>query len=352
MGKTVKLKKIYFPAIHTAVLEEFGEQDLEQLPENMVAIRTHISTVSCGTELANILGKRVGKRVPNKKIDGADSFPRQCGYTGAGEVVAVGKGVTKVAPGDRVIYFEKGGNHQNYNLVYENYVTQILEGVSDSEAALTFIASFSMAAIRKIKLEIGESSMVMGLGLLGQLATALLHAAGAAPVIAADPIPERREEALRNGADIVLDPLLPDFAEAVKKLTDGGVKTAIEVTGVGAGLNETLDCMAKFGRIALLGCTRDSNFTVDWYEKIHQPGITLVGAHTNARPKIESSAGYFTHEDDIKCVMKLCRYGRLDLKRIVKETHAPQEAPEVYRRLMEERNFPIGVQFDWWRLDG
>lgn len=346
MEKTVRLKKIYFPAIRTAVLEECGEQDLNQLPDNVVAIRTHISTVSCGTELANILGKRI----PSEKVGGADSFPRQCGYTGAGEVVAVGKGVTKVAPGDRVIYF--WGKHQNYNLVTEDRVVRILEGVSDSEAALAFIASFSMAAIRKVKPETGESSMVMGLGLLGQLATALLHAAGTVPVIAADPIPERREEALRNGADFALDPLTPDFAETVKRLTDGGVKAATEVTGVGAGLNETLDCMAKFGRIALLGCTRDSNFTVDWYEKIHQPGITLVGAHTNARPKTESSAGYFTHEEDMKCIMKLCRYGRLDLKRIVKETHSPQDAPEVYRRLMEERNFPIGVQFDWHRLDG
>ena len=91
------------------------------------------------------------------------------------------------------------------------------------------------------------------------------------------------------------------------------MKTAIEVTGLGAGLNQTLDCMAKFGRVALLGCTRDSDFTVDYYRKVHGPGIQLIGAHTMARPSCESAPGYFTAEDDMKTLIKLCALGRNNL---------------------------------------
>ena len=207
-----------------------------------------------------------------------------------------------------------------------------------------------MAAIRKTRLEMGESAIVMGLGILGTIAVKLLRLAGAVPIIAADPNPKRRESALSNGADYAFDPLDKDFADKVKAVTNGGVNVAIEVTGVGAGFNEALDCMAKFGRVALLGCTRNSDFTVDYYSKIHGPGITVIGAHTMARPNAESHPGWFTHRDDIKALFKLCGGKRLCLENIIEETHSPVDCSEVYNRLIFDKEFPIGVQFDWRRL--
>lgn len=110
-------------------------------------------------------------------------------------------------------------------------------------------------------------------------------------------------------------PCQEDFARQVKDATHGGVNTAIEVTGVGAGFNEALDCMAKFGRVALLGCTRNADFTVDYYKKIHGPGITVIGAHTIARPNVESHPGWFTHRDDIQAALRLCAGGAAELGR-------------------------------------
>ena len=187
----------------------------------------------------------------------------------------------------------------------------------------------------------------MGLGILGQLAVMLARSAGAYPIIACDPVEDRRIEALSNGADFVLDPTKEGFSEQVKNLTNGGVKTAIEVTGLGVGLNQTLDCMAKLGRVALLGCTRSSDFTVDYYHKVHGPGITLVGAHTSARPEVESYPSYFTHEDDIKTVLNLCGGKRLSISNLIKEMVLPKDCQAVFDRLAKDRNFPIGVQFDW-----
>ena len=123
----------------------------------------------------------------------------------------------------------------------------------------------------------------------------------------------------------------------------------IEVTGIGAGLNGILDCMAPFGRVALLGCTRNKDFTVDYYKKVHGPGITLIGAHTLARPKDESHGGWWTLPDDIAALMRLTEFGRIDLAKLVDETHSPEEAGEVYDRLAKEKSFPV-VQFDWRKL--
>ena len=240
------------------------------------------------------------------------------------------------------------GNHQLYNVVPRDKVTKIAsDDITFEEAAIFHIGTFPLAAIRKTRLEIGESTLVMGLGILGLLAMQLARAAGAAPVIAADPVAERRQIAQNLGADYAFDPTEPDFAEKVKEVSGGGVNTAIEVTGLGAGLDQALDCMAKFGRVALLGCTRSSDFTIDYYRKVHGPGITLIGAHTNARPKEESHPGWFTQKDDILTQMRLSELGRLDLKKMIFETHSPAECGAVYDRLVADCNFPPVVQFDW-----
>lgn len=336
--KNVDLKRIVITGYKKTEYQCTEKIDLENPHKDTVIVKTAVTTISCGTERANLLGERV-HGIP------AGAFPRRVGYAGAGVVVSVGEDVKNIKVGDRVTY--SWGSYQNYQVLSEKQVIKLPDEVSFSEAAFTFISTFPMAAIRKVKPELGESMLIMGLGLLGQIAVQFARAAGVVPVIAADPLKERRDEAIANGADYALDPLENNFAEKVKELTNGGVNTAIEVTGVGAGLNEALDCMKRLGRIALLGCTRDNNFTVDFYEKVHYPGITIVGAHTNARPDIESSAGLFTHWDDMNCSLNLIKGGRVDFKRLVKETHSLNEASEVFTRLANDKNFPIGVQFDW-----
>ena len=208
-----------------------------------------------------------------------------------------------------------------------------------------------MAAIRKCRLEIGESAVVMGLGILGLIAVQLLRAAGAVPVIAVDPVESRRKKALELGADAALDPFADGFADRVKQITHGGANVAIEVTGNGKALDQVLDCMVRFGRVALLGCTRHSDFTIDYYHKVHGTGVSLIGAHTMARPKVESSQGMWTQHDDAMSILRLCAAGRLDLRALIEETYSPLEAAGVYERLISEKSFPI-TQFNWNALDG
>ena len=321
---------------------ELLEEEISAPKEGQVQVKITVSTISSGTERAKLIGD-----LNISSTDAAQKeakFPRAGGYSSAGRVVAVGAGVKDFAIGDRVaVFWSKHGSFMN---VPSKNLLKLPDDVPDEEAALWNIASFPMAAIRKCRLEMGESAIVMGQGILGQMAVMQLRAAGAVPIIAVDPVESKRRRALEIGADFALDPFASDFVNQVKEITGGGAKVAIEVTGVGAGLNGVLDCMRPRGRVALLGCTRSSDFTVDYYRKVHGPGITLIGAHTFARPEFDSAPGWFTEADDRKTLLDFYRFGRLNLSCLIEETHKPEEAPEVYRRLANEKCFPL-VQFDW-----
>lgn len=341
----VQLKQIIFTKINTAELLDVGEFDSNDLLPNQVMIKTEISTISSGTEKANVAG--------DPSVSSADkpnvSFPRSVGYSSAGYVVAIGSAVKSVKVGDKAIATWQ--KHKNYNICDEKYVVKMDDDMDFTTGALAMIATFPLAGIRKTRLEFGESCIVMGLGILGQLAVKLARASGANPVIAVDYNEERRAIAEKNGADYSFSPADPDFVQKIKQVTGGGAKVAIEITGRGEGLDMVLDCMARFGRVALVGCTRNSDFSIDYYRKVHGPGVSLIGAHTMARPKEESSAGLFTDRDDINSVLKACKMGRFTISDLIAEVVSPKDCFEIYTRLVEGKNYPICVQFDWNKLD-
>lgn len=335
----MKTRSILFTAPGRA---ELIEESVGRPGAHQALLRVYRSSISSGTERANLIGEL---NISFAQYFTEPQFPRRGGYSAVGEVLEVGEGVQDLAPGDRVAI--SCGCHTEYEVLDEQLLIKLNgDRVSDAAAALLRIATFPLAAVRKCEVELGEGALVMGVGVLGMIAVQLLRACGAAPVIAADPVKEKRDLALSLGADAALDPFDPDFAEQVRTLTGGGANVCIEVTGNGKALDQALDCMAKMGRVALLGCTRHSDFTIDYYHKVHGPGIRLLGAHTAARPSVESSHGLWTERDDMKALVRLIEGGRLDLGRLVQEVHAPEEAQEVFTRLANEKSFPV-VQFDW-----
>ena len=337
----MKTNKIVFTDIGKAELQAF---EINGCPaEQEVLIETAYTAVSAGTERAGLM------HMPNQadEVDGG-TFPKIFGYSCVGTVKATGSGVRHVVPGDRVIGY--WSQHSQYNLLPGKRVVKIRHDCIPSEhAVFLFIAAFSAAGLRKTRLEFGESAMVFGMGLLGALAVQLCRIAGAVPVIAADLSEDRRRLALELGADYAMNPNDRDFARLAKDMTRGGrgVNAIVEVTGLSIALKQALDVVAPMGRVSLLGCTRVSDTPIDFYQKVHRPGVEIIGAHTNARPHVESYPHHWTHRDDIEALMDLTAGGRLDLSKILSETHAPEEAPEVYRRLAENRDFPVGVVFRW-----
>ena len=180
-----------------------GETILEEIPvpqvrRGTVLIKTHRSLVSLGTERmlvefgkANILQKvrqqpdKVKQVFDKIKTDGLlptlDAVfrklgePLPLGYCNAGEVIAVGEGVSEFKLGDRVI---SNGQHAEVVCVPKNLVAKIPDGVSYEEASFTVIASIGLQGIRLLNPTFGETVVVVGLGLIGLITAELLLANG------------------------------------------------------------------------------------------------------------------------------------------------------------------------------
>lgn len=332
-------KKIVFTAAKQA---ELLDVEVPVPAEGEVLTEMEYTVVSGGTERANLMGMENA---------GGNKFPKSLGYCGVGRVTCVGAGVTEVSVGDRVLVYH--GKHMKYNVRPVADVTKVTdERIPSLEAAFVIIASMGLGGVRKLQLELGESAMVMGLGLLGIFAVQFCRLSGAYPVIAADLNPDRRALALTLGADYALDPSEPDFVERVKELTGGrGVRATVEVTGVSAAMKQALACASRMGRIALLGCTRVSDTAVDYYREVHKPGVTLIGAHNLVRPKYESYPHHWTHGDDCRAILDLLSAGRVRVAPIVSRVVSPEAAPEVYRELCDDPKFPIGTVFDWRNIE-
>ena len=335
------LKQILFVAEGQAALVDAEDR----LPgPGEVRLQMRYSAVSAGTERALLTGNRDSEEIFRYQL------PARPGYAGSGVITHVGDGVEDFRPGQRVMVH--GGGHQQFCTVPQKEIVPVPDNVPLDEAALTIIAGFSLSAVRKAEICLGQSCLVVGAGLLGLFAVQYARLSGAYPVIVSDMNPERRALALTLGADAAFDPSESDYEQRVKAMTFSGkgVETAIEVTGNPKALRATLHCTAKFGRVLLLGCTRTMT-EVDFYHDVHWPGIELIGAHSGARPTAQSFRNAYTEMDDCRVTLKYLSAGRLSFRPVIHEVVSPAEAPEVYARLAEQRNFPVGVLFDWSRLD-
>lgn len=110
----------------------------------------------------------------------ANSYPKHIGYTNCGIIEAIGEGVNGYKAGDRVT-----GNFAGNGLYYHAPISNILkvehDNITDYEASFGNITVFPMAALRKTELEVGESLLVMGLGILGVFSVIFARAAERIP---------------------------------------------------------------------------------------------------------------------------------------------------------------------------
>jgi NADPH:quinone reductase-like Zn-dependent oxidoreductase len=132
------------------------------------------SVISPGTERAFILN-----------LDNANTvYPYQLGYSAAGIVEKAGKNVSRFKVGDRVASY--GLKHRTVGNIIQDRVTHIPDGVSFEDAAFIALGVISLQGIRKARIELGESVMVLGLGPIGQLALQYASISGALPAIGVD----------------------------------------------------------------------------------------------------------------------------------------------------------------------
>jgi polar amino acid transport system substrate-binding protein len=129
--------------------------------------------------------------------------PVPLGYSSAGVVIDVGPSIQDFAVGDRVACAGSGyAGHAEVVSVPVNLCVKIPEGVDFESAAFVALGGIALEAVRMAQVSLGETVVVIGLGLLGQIAVQLLSAAGC-HVIGMDINPRKAEMALQHGAEAV-----------------------------------------------------------------------------------------------------------------------------------------------------
>jgi predicted dehydrogenase len=270
-----------------------GETILEKVPVPQVKrgcllIQTTRSLVSLGTERmlvefgkSNYLQK--AKQQPDKvkqvldkmKTDGLlptiqSVFnkleePIPLGYCNVGKVIAVGEGVSGYEVGDRVV---SNGPHAEYVCVPKNLVAHIPDKVSDEEAAFTVVGSIGLEGIRLLNPTLGETVVVIGLGLIGLLTAQLLKANGCR-VIGTDLDEEKLALAEKWGI-IPFNSGKGDVVKFVEEQTGGVGADGVIITAsaqTNALISQAARMSRKRGKIVLVGVVGLNISRAEFYEK-------------------------------------------------------------------------------------
>jgi len=265
------------------VLVKGGKVQIEEVPPpglapGMALVRVSHSLISSGTEsgfvseggTASFVMKKaqdplniekVKRKLASVGIKGTIEviknklFEFQApGYSTSGVIVECGAQVPGFRVGDRVACSGVGyASHAEYNVVPHQLLTPIPDGVGFEEAAFVTLGAIAMQGVRRAAPSFGETMVVVGLGLLGQLAAQLVRAAGCR-VIGCDPIASKRELAQRLGAEAVCAP--GELSAAVAEWTGGYGADAVIICAASKGsavTNQALDLCRQKGRAVVVG---------------------------------------------------------------------------------------------------
>jgi propanol-preferring alcohol dehydrogenase len=143
----------------------------------------------------------------------------------------------------------------------------------------------SLHALRKARLQAGESAAIFGFGGLGFSAVQLAKALGAGDVFAVDINPAKLRMAAQIGA-IPIDAGKGDPVEQIREATQGrGANVALELIGKPETMDAAVRCLGRFGRAALVGLTRQS-FAVAPYENVINKEAEIIGVSDHLASEI------------------------------------------------------------------
>ncbi len=323
-----------------------------------VLIKAKKTLISTGTE--GICLSRLF--APGSHWDRWVHYPFHPGYSMVGEVVAVGPGVSGIHEGDRFALREP---HQEYVTVstetpeMQPLLTRppgelypVPDGVSDEEATWAGLATIVQNGVRRAEHRLGETVVVIGLGLLGQLTVQYVRLLGAKQIIAIDPTRRRLEMAATHGATVTLSLDVAAAREQILQLSDGaGADVVYDVTGAAPVFSRALTLLRRFGRLVLLGDTGDpaqQHLTGDLITR----GLSVIGAHDSNPPVRSTDHAYWSKRRMVDLFFTYLLRGDMRVADLVTHRYSPLEAEHAYRLLREDRASAMGVIFDWTQLEG
>jgi 2-desacetyl-2-hydroxyethyl bacteriochlorophyllide A dehydrogenase len=327
---------------------EIRDADLPSPGPNQILVECEASAISAGTELAVYTGSHQWLKDP-KMTDW--KFPFRSGYSAAGRVVAVGFGIERWKPGDRVSY---PGNHATHEVLTVGHergrLWRMPAGLDAEKAALACIARYGMGGVLRAGLTLGRSVAVLGLGIIGQFAVRCALAAGAHPVVGIDAVAMRREAIRAAGADRAIDPAAGGAKGQMQEfLGTRGAEVVIDATGVPDAVPVAMSLACDGGQVVVVGSPRGIAKDVNFYDDLHRRYIEVLGAHGNMlfEPAHVRLAGAWDIDKAQQWLLGQLAAGRLSTAGLVTHTIRPEDVGHAYEGLLKEKDQYLGVVVKW-----
>lgn len=192
------------------------------------------------------------------------------GYSASGIVVEKGKGITGFSIGDRVACAgAEIANHAEMILVPQNLTVPIPKSLEFPSAATVTLGSIALQGVRRAHPTMGETFVVIGLGLLGQLTVQMLKANGCR-VIGTDLDRDRLNLAGKMGVDFAIATDGQNVVEQISRLTDGTGADGVLITAATPSsevVSTAFQMCRRKGRVVLVGDVGLDLKRADFYSK-------------------------------------------------------------------------------------
>lgn len=329
-------KGLMLTAPRQLAFEEIARSPLEA---NQVRLRTLYSGISAGTELSQY---RNSSPFMNRKWDEMNRrfrdsdvpswpFPvRNLGYEEVGLIVEIGSAVTSLEVGQQV--FGTWGHRSTHVMNEADAVARLMpEGADPRIGIFSHIGAVALNGVHDARIRIGDLVVVFGLGVPGQIVAQAAKASGAT-VVGVDPVRSRRELALSQGADRVIDPGETGVADFIKSETQGrGADVVIEVSGHPAALAEAMRTVAYASRVVAMGFFQGEVRGLQLGEEFHHNRIELISSQISG---VAPEASHRWNKLRLwQTAVRLQHEGLLNLTPLITHEVPFDEAPALFDRL-------------------
>lgn len=353
---------------------ELVDSPVPLVGRHSVLIETEHSLVSLGTERmlvefgqAGLVGKALAQRekvvqvLEKAKTDGVAATyaavrdkldqPITLGYCNAGRVLEVGAAVEGIRVGDRVV---SNGSHSEIVRVGQNLVALIPDGVESSFACFAVPGSIALQGIRLLQPTLGERFVVLGLGLVGQLAIQLLRAHGG-KVLGVDLDPAKCALAESFGIEVYCPSSGGSLIEAAEGFSGGvGVDGVLITASTKSSdpVNQAAEICRKRGRIIQIGATGLDLKRAQFYDKELHFQVSCSYGPGRYDPDYEQGGRDYplpyvrwTEHRNISAVLDQMAAGNLRVEPLITLRVPFAEAPSVYEDISNSSR--IGIVLDY-----
>jgi predicted dehydrogenase/threonine dehydrogenase-like Zn-dependent dehydrogenase len=279
------------------------------------------------------------------------------GYSVSGVVEAIGENVDKFAIGDLVACAGAGmANHSEYVLVPKNLTMKIPKGLDLKLASTVTLGGIALQGVRRADMKLGEFTVVLGLGFIGQLTVQLLSASGGR-VIAMDIDQHRCDVAKSCGAEIVLNTQeYSAIEEKVFKITNGFGADSVIFTAATSNpsiISSAFKMCKRKGKVVLVGIAGDTIHREDIYAKeldflistSYGPGRYDHEYEMEGNDYPYSYVRWTENRNMAEYLRLLSR--TLQIEELVEKVYPLNSATEAYKELENLEDKPIIALFEY-----